>query len=47
MPDYVIDPPPQPVVPGAGEDAGFFPVRRILSGGPKPSQNVSQGGPHG
>lgn len=29
MPDYVIDPPPQPVVPVAGEDAGFFPVRRI------------------
>ena len=29
MPDYVIDPPSQPVVPVAGEDAGFFPVRRI------------------
>ena len=29
MPNYVIDPPAQPVVPVAGEDAGFFPVRRI------------------
>ena len=30
MPNYVIDPPTQPVVPVAGEDAGFFPVRRIF-----------------
>ena len=29
MPNYVIDPPAQSVVPVAGEDAGFFPVRRI------------------
>jgi len=29
MPDYVIDPPAQPVVPIAGA-AGFFPVRRIF-----------------
>ncbi len=31
MPNYVIDPPAQSVVPVAGdEDAGFFPVRRIF-----------------
>ncbi|MBL8598462.1 MAG: fumarylacetoacetate hydrolase family protein [Devosia sp.] len=30
MPNYVIDPPAQPVVPVAGDDAGFFPVRRIF-----------------
>ncbi len=31
MPNYVIDPPSQSVVPVAGdEDAGFFPVRRIF-----------------
>ena len=30
MPNYVIDPPTQPVVPVAGADAGFFPVRRIF-----------------
>ncbi len=29
MPDYVIDPPPQSVVPVAG-DGGFFPVRRVF-----------------
>jgi fumarylpyruvate hydrolase len=29
MPDYVIEPPPQPVVPVADE-GGFFPVRRIF-----------------
>ena len=30
MPNYVIDPPAQSVVPVAGGDAGFFPVRRIF-----------------
>jgi fumarylpyruvate hydrolase len=30
MPNYVIDPPTQPVVPVAGDDALFFPVRRIF-----------------
>ena len=30
MPDYVIDPPTQPVVPVAGVEGGFFPVRRIF-----------------
>ena len=30
MPNYVIDPPTQSVVPVAGADAGFFPVRRIF-----------------
>ncbi len=29
MPDYVIDPPPQSVVPVADE-GGFFPVRRVF-----------------
>jgi fumarylpyruvate hydrolase len=30
MPNYVIDPPTQSVVPVAGGDGGFFPVRRIF-----------------
>jgi fumarylpyruvate hydrolase len=30
MPNYVIDPPTQSVVPIAGGDGGFFPVRRIF-----------------
>ena len=30
MPSYVIDPPAQSVVPVAGENAGFFPVRRVF-----------------
>jgi fumarylpyruvate hydrolase len=30
MPNYVIDPPVQSVVPVAGEGGGFFPVRRIF-----------------